>query len=83
MDDAFVNIRIDVPDELAKGYDPTEILEHFINQFIEHPRMREDGGEFVLHRKIGAETTDLGRLILKTNCSLVHNKERWWRSPPA
>jgi hypothetical protein len=78
----FVNINIEVPDELVNGYDPTQILQNFIYRFTTTPRMKEDGAEFICLRTVGTETTDLGRLVLTTNCSLVHDKDIRWRTEP-
>ena len=80
MNDFFVNIRIYVPDELAQGYDPTEILENLLRRFIEDPEMRHDKSCFALIREMGDVKTDIGFLELSTNCPLVYNGDKPWRS---
>jgi len=76
------DVNSQTPNELADEYDPTEILEHFIKQFVEDPRMRQDKGSFILVREMGDSKTNLGWLTLTCNCPLIHNKDRWWHSTP-
>ena len=71
MHTPFVNIRIDIPDGVERGYDPTLILDEFIRNFKKDEKARSDA--YVLNMEIETSefTFDCGRLQLSTNCQLA------------